>query len=130
MDVPSIKNLKLALQTLERLGLGRDRVRLVLNRADSSVGLRLPDVEKALGTSVDVSVPSSREVPLSINQGAPLATTTGRKGRSSPVVAPLMELADALHDAGTSPDAHAEPSPVSEGNTSGHKRSRSLFRRG
>jgi pilus assembly protein CpaE len=131
MDVPSIKNLKLALQTLERLGLGRDRVRLVLNRADSSVGLRLPDVEKALGTNVDVSVPSSRDVPLSINQGTPLATTTGRKGRSSPIIAPLAELVDALrHDDAIPSESAVASGPDEDGTTPDHKRPRSLFRRG
>ncbi|HVL91044.1 MAG TPA: P-loop NTPase, partial [Actinomycetota bacterium] len=42
MDVPSIKNLKVALQTLAMLGYPRERLRLVLNRADSKVGLSLP----------------------------------------------------------------------------------------
>ncbi|MFN2641941.1 MAG: CpaE family protein, partial [Actinomycetota bacterium] len=92
MDVPSIKNLKLALQTLELLGFGRDRIRLVLNRADSKVGLRVQEVEKTLGTSVDVAIPSSREVPLSINRGTPLVTEDPK----SPVVSALAKLVDAV----------------------------------
>lgn len=90
MDVPSIKNLKLALQTLDLLGVGREKIRLVLNRADSEVGLRVQDVEKTLGTKVDVSIPSGREVPLSINRGVPLVTEV----EYSPVVAALSKLAD------------------------------------
>lgn len=89
MDVPSIKNLKMALQTLEQLGITRSRVHVVLNRSDSKVGLRLQEVEKAIGTSVDVAVPSSREVPLSVNQGVPLALAD----RRSPVASALAELA-------------------------------------
>jgi pilus assembly protein CpaE len=92
MDVPSIKNLKLALQTLELLGFGRDRIRLVLNRADSKVGLRVQEVEKTLGTSVDVAIPSSREVPLSINRGTPLVTEDPK----SPVVASITKLVDTI----------------------------------
>jgi pilus assembly protein CpaE len=92
MDVPSIKNLKLALQTLELLGFGRDRIRLVLNRADSKVGLRVQEVEKTLGTSVDVAIPSSREVPLSINRGTPLVTEDPR----SPVVAAISKLVESI----------------------------------
>jgi pilus assembly protein CpaE len=92
MDVPSIKNLKLALQTLELLGFGRDRIRLVLNRADSKVGLRVQEVEKTLGTSVDVAIPSSREVPLSINRGTPLVTEDPK----SPVVASIGKLVDTI----------------------------------
>jgi pilus assembly protein CpaE len=90
MDVPSIKNLKLSLQTLELLGFGRDRIRLILNRADSKVGLRVQEVEKTLGTRIDVSVPSSREVPLSINRGTPLILEDPR----SPVVAQIMRLVE------------------------------------
>lgn len=92
MDVPSIKNLKLSLQTLELLGFGRDRIRLILNRADSKVGLRVQEVEKTLGTRIDVSIPSSREVPLSINRGTPLILEDPR----SPVVASIMRLVDII----------------------------------
>jgi pilus assembly protein CpaE len=72
LDVPSIKNLKLALQTMELLHFPRNRLRVVLNRADSRVGLRLADVEKILGAPVDATIPSSRSVPLSINKGHPI----------------------------------------------------------
>jgi pilus assembly protein CpaE len=92
MDVPSIKNLKLSLQTLELLGFGRDRIRLILNRADSKVGLRVQEVEKTLGTRIDVSIPSSREVPLSINRGTPLILEDPK----SPVVASIMKLVDII----------------------------------
>jgi pilus assembly protein CpaE len=92
MDVPSIKNLKLSLQTLELLGFTRERIRLILNRADSKVGLRVQEVEKTLGTRIDVSIPSSREVPLSINRGTPLILEDPK----SPVVASIMKLVDII----------------------------------
>jgi pilus assembly protein CpaE len=72
LDVPSVKNLKLAMQTMELLHYPRTRIRTVINRADSKVGLRLPDVEKVLGSRVDVTIPSSRTVPLSVNKGHPI----------------------------------------------------------
>lgn len=103
MDVPSIKNLKLALQTLEQLGIPRARTRLLLNRADSEVGLRIGEVEKTLGTVIDVAVPSSREVPLSINHGAPLATQRKR----SPVVASIAKLAALVSQAAPAQAAEA-----------------------
>jgi pilus assembly protein CpaE len=90
LDVPAVKNLKLALQTLEALHIRRDRVRIVLTRADSSVGLRVAEVERSLGTEVDVEIPSSRDVPLSINQGTPLILTKKR----SAVVSAISRLAD------------------------------------
>jgi pilus assembly protein CpaE len=69
LDVPSIKNLRLCMETLRELGVPRERMRLVLNRADSKVGLTVREVEKSLGTSIDLQVPSSREVPFAMNQG-------------------------------------------------------------
>ena len=72
LDVPSIKNLKLTMQAMERLRYPRERIQVVVNRADSRVGLRLPDVEKVLGAAVDVTIPSSRSVPISVNKGNPV----------------------------------------------------------
>jgi pilus assembly protein CpaE len=72
LDVPSIKNLKLTLQTMELLHFPKHRIRVVVNRADSKVGLRLPDVEKLLSSPVDTTIPSSRSVPLSVNKGSPI----------------------------------------------------------
>jgi pilus assembly protein CpaE len=92
LDVPAIKNLKLALQTLEALHVGRDRIRIVLNRADSSVGLRVAEVERSLGTEVDISIPSSREVPLSVNQGIPIFQT--KKKKRSAVVSSIADLTE------------------------------------
>ena len=93
MDVPSIKNLRLAIQTLSILGVSRDRLRVVLNRADSRVGLDQRDVEKTLDARVDVPIPSSREVPLSINRGTPIVLEYPK----SPVTHALVKLADSIH---------------------------------
>jgi pilus assembly protein CpaE len=70
--VPSIKNLRLTLQTMELLHFPKGRIRVVVNRADSKVGLRLHDVEKLLSSPVDTTIPSSRSVPLSVNKGSPI----------------------------------------------------------
>ena len=72
LDVPSIKNLRLTLQTMELLHFPKGRIRVVVNRADSKVGLRMPDVEKLLSSPVDTTIPSSRSVPLSVNKGNPI----------------------------------------------------------
>jgi pilus assembly protein CpaE len=92
MDVPSIKNLRLALQTFDQLEFKRNQIRIVLNRADSDVGLRVKEVEKTIGTRIDIAVPSDREVPLSVNKGIPLAMTNGK----SAVVAAITKLAQTI----------------------------------
>ena len=72
LDIPALKNLKLTLEMLELLGYAKERWRIVLNRADSKVGLGLDEVEKTLRTPIAAKIPSSRAVPASINRGAPI----------------------------------------------------------
>lgn len=69
LDIPALKNLKLTLETLELLGYARERWNVVLNRADSKVGLAVDDVEKTLGVPIAAQIPSSRAVPASVNRG-------------------------------------------------------------
>ena len=70
-DVPTLKNLRLALQTLELLSFPADRTRIVLNRASAEVGLRVSDVEAVLGRPVDFELPSDRAVVAGVNRGVP-----------------------------------------------------------
>jgi pilus assembly protein CpaE len=69
LDVPTLKNVRLALQTLELLSFPTSRVRFVLNRANSKVGLTKREVEAALKVEVSNEIPSERIVPLSVNRG-------------------------------------------------------------
>ena len=46
LDIPSLKGLKLAVGTLDLLNLPRERWRLVLNRADTKVGLSAGEFER------------------------------------------------------------------------------------
>ena len=72
LDIPALKNLKLTLETMELLNYPRDRWRIVMNRADSKVGLSISEVEKTLRTTISVQIPSSRDVPAAINRGVPI----------------------------------------------------------
>ena len=72
LDIPALKNLKLTLETLDLLNYPRDRWKVVLNRADSKVGLVASEVEKTLKTTIASQIPSSREVPAAINRGVPI----------------------------------------------------------
>lgn len=72
LDIPAIKNLKLTLETLDLLNFPRDRWQILLNRADSKVGLSVHEVEKSLGATIAVQIPSSRDVPAATNRGVPI----------------------------------------------------------
>jgi pilus assembly protein CpaE len=72
LDVPTLKNLRLALQTLELLSFPKQRIKIVLTRSNSKVGMKQNEVEGALGMKVRFEIPSDRAVPLSVNRGKPV----------------------------------------------------------
>jgi pilus assembly protein CpaE len=72
LDALSLKNTKLGLETLELMGVPRDRVKLVLNRAKTRVGISDADVEAITDRTPDVLVPSDRDIPRSVNEGIPI----------------------------------------------------------
>jgi pilus assembly protein CpaE len=74
LDVVGVKHLSKALDTLLTIGLPRERFRVVLNRADSKVGLEAADVERVMKITVDAMIPSSRLVPTALNKGRPVVT--------------------------------------------------------
>jgi pilus assembly protein CpaE len=72
LDVVGVRHLSIALRTLLSLGLPREKFHVVLNRADSKVGLSPNGVERILNIRVDGMIPSSRLVPASLNKGRPV----------------------------------------------------------
>jgi pilus assembly protein CpaE len=78
LDALSLKNTKLGLETLELMGYQSRRVRLVLNRADSSVGITQNDVLSILGRPPDVLIPSHRDITRSVNEGVPIVLSHKR----------------------------------------------------
>jgi pilus assembly protein CpaE len=71
LDVPTLKNVRLSLQTLDLLSFPAARIRFVLNRANSKVGMKKREVESALGVKINFEVPSDRAVPIAVNRGTP-----------------------------------------------------------
>lgn len=90
LDIPAVKNLRIALDTLDQLGTPKDARIVVLNRADAKVGLRSEDVVTALKTPIAASVPASSDVPASINRGVPLVLEEPK----NPVSIALRSLAE------------------------------------
>jgi MinD-like ATPase involved in chromosome partitioning or flagellar assembly len=71
-DVPALKNLRVTLDTFDMLSYPADIRSVVLNRADAKVGLTAEDVTRVVRSPIVLHVPSSREVPVSINKGTPI----------------------------------------------------------
>jgi pilus assembly protein CpaE len=72
LDVPSVKNLLLAVGTLDLLNFPRDMWRLVVNRTEPKIGLSVEDMEKTLGVSAAATLPSSRDILTAVNRGEPM----------------------------------------------------------
>lgn len=89
LDVTSIRSLRKAVDALDHIGSKAHR-QLVLNRADSKVGLNRSDAEEAIGMKITCSIPSSREIPLSLNLGTPVVISEPR----SAVAKQLDQLAE------------------------------------
>jgi Flp pilus assembly CpaE family ATPase len=71
-DVPALKNLRVALDMLDMLSYPRQIRSVVINRADSKVGLSLEQVRKVVRSDIAAHIPSSRAVPISVNKGLPI----------------------------------------------------------
>ena len=72
LDVPTLKNVKVAVETLDLLNFPKARRHLVLNRADDKVGLTQDKVESTLGMSVAAAIPTSNQVAHATNSGEPI----------------------------------------------------------
>jgi len=90
MDLPSVRNLRKAIDAFDMLGMRTASRYFVLNRADSRVGLTKAGIAAAAGLPIDLELPSSRHVPVSLNEGRPLLSDNPR----SPAARRLAELVD------------------------------------
>ena len=77
-DVPSVRGLRKALDSIDLLGMTKQRRHLVLNRSDDKVGLSNGDVEATIGLPVEASIPTSRSIQISVNQGEPIVESEPR----------------------------------------------------
>jgi len=89
-DLPALKNLRITLDMFEMLDYQRDHRVVVLNRADARVGLTAADIERVIRVPIMAHVPSSRDVPISVNKGVPIVLDSP----GHPVSNAIRELAN------------------------------------
>lgn len=92
LDIPSIKNLKVGMQTLDLLSLAGPKLKLVLNRANARVKLDVKEVERALGLEAKYPIPSDIAVPQAVNRGVPVVLDSPR----SPAARALEQIAESV----------------------------------
>ncbi len=88
LEITNIKNIRLFLEVADQLGYGSDKVRLVLNRADSAYGIRVADVENSIGRKVDHTIVSDgRTVVYALNRGVPFVWSNKQTQVSQDILA-------------------------------------------
>src|SRR4029079_5753516 len=80
LDALSLKDTKIGLETLKQMGYSADDITLVLNRADSSVGISMSDVYSLLKKDPDVLVPSDRAIPRALTVGETIYEADPKSG--------------------------------------------------
>ena len=87
LDTLSLKNTRLGLETLSLMGYPEQQVSLVLNRAQTKVGITEEDVEAIVGRTPDVFIPSDRNIPRSVNEGSPISVSEPKSDAAKAFVA-------------------------------------------
>ena len=84
LDVPTLKNVKVAIETLEMLNIARGHRHLLLNRADDAVGLGPEKVESILGMDVVAQISTSIDIAAATNSGGRSSRPTRATRRAPP----------------------------------------------
>jgi pilus assembly protein CpaE len=117
LDSHTLKNTKHGLETLSLMDYDPEKILLVLNRADTRVGISQHDVVAVLGSEPNVFIPSDREIPRSVNEGIPIILSRPQSFAASS----FHELAAAFIDTPNGEAVAAAPAAET-------KQRRSLFR--
>jgi Flp pilus assembly CpaE family ATPase len=76
-EVTSLKNVRIGLETIDRLGFDRERVSLVANRLGAAGGVGHADIEQALDTTIAFELPDDPGVPAAVNRALPVVVADG-----------------------------------------------------
>jgi len=120
LDVPTLKNVKVALETLDLLSIAIGHRHLVLNRADDEVGIGPDKVEQILGMKVTAPIPSSLEVAAATNLGKPIVLANPDHPASIQFRALARELT--AHDGADFDEADDTDAKEADGDRRGSRR--------
>jgi pilus assembly protein CpaE len=98
MDVACVRGVRKAVELLSQIGLLPGSRVLALNLASNQSGMKVKDVEAAVGLPVDIVIPRSNDVQLASNHGVPLMLN---KKKGGPFVKAIRTLITHLENLGT-----------------------------
>lgn len=86
LDVPSLKNLSVFLDTIRRLKIDDSRLRLILNKVDRDVGIDVKQAQDTFNNRFVATIPQSRAVSRAMNIGKMVVETEPRSRVSRQVM--------------------------------------------
>jgi len=85
-EVTSLKNVRIGLETIDRLGFAREKVFLVANRIGAPGGLGRKEIESSLDTSVAYELPDDPAIPTAVNRALPVVVSNAKSSFSQALV--------------------------------------------
>jgi pilus assembly protein CpaE len=108
LDLPSVRNMSVFLSTLDRLKVPADNVKLILNKAESDVGIDIDQVTRLFPQGFDTVLPYAKEVSRSINLGMPVMAASPQSEISRLMATGMRPLLPAEHQSKVSTEAAPE----------------------
>ena len=122
LDLPSVRNMGVFLSALERLKIPSDNIKLLLNKAETDVGIDVAQVTRLFPQGFAAVLPYAKEVSRSINLGTPVLASSP----NAPISKLILEgFSPLLPEADRAKTAFATAVPEADSNGRGRR----LFRR-
>lgn len=111
LDLPSVRNLGMFLQTLQKLRISSDNIDLVMNKVEKDVGIEVGQITKLFPQGFHATLPYTKEVSKSVNLGKPVIASFPESEMSRLIEASLV---DWLPDDARERFAGARSAPVGD----------------
>ena len=105
LDLPSVRHMGVFLNTLDKLKIPSDNVKLILNKAERDVGLDIDQVTRLFPQGFTSVLPYAKEVTKSVNVGTPVLAFTPNADVSRRMASGMAPL---LPEGSPARMAHAE----------------------
>ena len=92
LDLPSVRNMSVFLNALEKLKIPSDNIKLILNKAETDVGIDVEQVAKLFPQGFTAVLPYAKEVSRSINMGMPVVASSPGSPISKLILGGFTEL--------------------------------------
>jgi Flp pilus assembly CpaE family ATPase len=98
LDLPSIRNMRVFLSTLDKLRINSQSIGVVLNKVEDDVGINISDVQEVLDNRIVSILPYSREVSRSINKGQPTLVSAANSDIGKKLALGMQQLLGGASD--------------------------------